>query len=127
MIKHGGFAPLLIRQDREEKDPHEAADMALTKRVATVLETHYAGYPWRVEVSHTQGVVMLSMPIFMGHWKHVLKIQNLKSDPMLIAVRNAAGEILERFKIPRAGFSADHFKDAMIANFNPSGRRRPPD
>lgn len=99
-----------------EHDPFVRADRALTLAVADKLERHYPGHPWLIEASHKQGVVMISIPIFMG-WKrkYVIHISALKSDPGMRHVVRAGGEILERFKMPRQAFSDTDYVNALNA------------
>lgn len=100
-----------------DADPHVARDLALTKRIAAVLEAHYPSHPWMIEVSHAQGVAMISLPIIMRmNQKFVLHTDRLTSDPSLRAVVRAGGEILERHNVPRSGFRLDHFLHARAAN-----------
>ena len=108
-----------------EDDPHVQADLALTHRIAAVLERHYPSHPWMVEVSHAKGCAFISLPIIMKrNEKYVLHISALKTDPALKAVMRAAGEILERHNVPRAGFDLTAFMEARQAG--PLGRRPPP-
>lgn len=107
-------------------DPYMAADLALTKRIADVLERHYAAHPWMIKVSHAQGVVQLALPLIMKQNQcYVLHIGALKADPGLRAVMRAAGEILERFNVPRQAFSIDHFLAARDAGPYGRSRQRP--
>lgn len=108
-----------------ENDEHVAADVALTARIAEVLERHYPSHPWMVEVSHAKGCAFISLPIIMKrNQKYVLHISALKADPGLRAVMRAAGEILERHNVPRSGFSLTPFLEARQAG--PNGRRPKP-
>lgn len=105
-----------------EPDPFAAADMALTKKVAAIIQGHYPGHPWLVVCDHKQGIVKIKIPQFMGatNWG-VIKIGNLKSDPGMTTVVRICGEILERYQIPRVGFSRDDFLAAR--NLIPQHRR----
>lgn len=108
-----------------ERDPFFDADLALTKRIASVLELHYPSHPWQVEVSHAKGCVFISLPAVMKrNEKFVLHTSALKTDPGLRSVMRAAGEILERYNMPRMGFRLDDFLAAR-AN-GPFARRAPP-
>jgi hypothetical protein len=84
-----------------EFDPHKAADDALAKRVVETLEYHYPGYPWKAEIDHGQGVVMIAIPQLMGLFKYLVKIWRIKSDPTLECIMKAGGAILEVYKLPR--------------------------
>ncbi len=98
-----------------EEDPFVAADLAMTKSVSEVIERHYGGHPWLVEVSHEQGVVMISIPLFMGPYKYIIKIHDLKTDPGFRSVVLGCGELLERYRIPRQKFSEADFLSALSA------------
>lgn len=100
-------------EDDPSDDPYAQADVLLTSRIAAVIEKHYAGHPWMIEVSHAQRCAFISIPLFMGATKWVLHIDKLSTDPGLRAVVRACGEILERYKIPRQSFSPDHFMAAL--------------
>ena len=97
----------------DESDPYRAADIRLTRQVADVIQRDFPGHAWLIEVSHKQGVVMISIPLFMGRHKWVIHIEKMKTDPMMKSVILAAGEILERYRIPRQAFSLDNFLTAL--------------
>lgn len=108
-----------------ESDPYVAADLALTKQIAEVLERHYPCHPWMVEVSHAKGCAFISLPLIMKrNQKYVLHISSLKADPGMRSVMRAAGEVLERHNVPRVGFGLDAFLRARDSG--PFGRRPPP-
>ena len=114
--KQHGFTGKTVSYDTrgvEGVDPFVAADLTLTTQIAAVLERHYPAHPWMVEVTHAQGVAMICLPILMKrNQKFVLKIAGLKCDPGLRAVVRAGGEILERYNVPRHGFSLTSFLEA---------------
>jgi glutathione S-transferase len=114
---HRGFERGRVRHSKglDEDDPYLQADLYLTKRIGEMLERHYAGHPWLVEVSHAQGVAMISLPVLMGDRKYVAHLYALKSDPNLLIMKRFAGEILERYKIHRGKFDATQFVDALTA------------
>lgn len=124
--KRHGFTRQTVEHEHmdEGPDPKAAADLALTARVAAVLETHYSGHPWRVMVDHKQGVVLISLPLVMPKNRHyVLHIEALKTDPALRAVMRAGGELLERYNVPRSGFSLTPFLEARAQG--PYGATKP--
>ena len=114
--KRRGFTGKTIDVDADE---YAAADLALTMRIAAVLEQHYPAHPWMVQVSHASGCAFVALPLVMKrNQKFVLHIDKLKMDPSLRAVVRAGGEILG------SGFSLDHFIHARDAG--PLGRRPAP-
>ena len=80
------------------------ANATLTRMVGERLMAAYPGHPWGVcsEIEH--GIVKISLQGF-NQWCHVLKVERRKGDPAMRPVLKAAGEMLERFKMPRKGFS----------------------
>lgn len=82
----------------------KAAEQSLGTDILTILETHYPSHFWRVVVDIAQGIAHVSIPILMGPVaKYILHLDRILSVPDLKrAVVTAGGEILERFKIPRA-------------------------
>ena len=85
----------------DEFDPYEAPDKSLTLKIAALLDHYYTGYPWMIMVSHKQGVASISLPVLMGQRSMIIHIRTLKSDPQLHSIKNAAGNILERYGLPR--------------------------
>lgn len=122
-----GFHEKRVRYDRPgdgSHDPHAASDLAITKRIAAVLETHYPSHPWMVRVDGAQGIAMISLPIIMKrNQSFVLHLDRLAVDPGMKSVIRAGGEILERYNVPRSGFRLDHFLHARAAN--PANRKMP--
>lgn len=99
--------------DDPREDALKAADLRMARNIGGLLETTYPGHPWFVEVSHAQGVVMISLPALMGQNRYVVKLHELKSDPGMKAIVRGCGEILERYRLPRAGFSPTEFQAAL--------------
>lgn len=81
----------------------DEANATLTRMVGERLMQAYPGHPWGVcsEIEH--GVIKISLQGF-NQWCHVIKVERLKGDPAMKVVLKAAGEMLERFKMPRKGF-----------------------
>lgn len=110
--------------DEPEHDPFAQADIRLARAVGGMLNSHYPGHAWYVEVNHKQGVVMINIPVLMGQQRYVVKLHTLKSDPGMRSIVRAGGEILERYRMPRSGISIDEFQAALSAQ--PIGRRHVP-
>lgn len=100
--------------DDPTEDLFKIADLALVKEVARVLFDHYWHPGWRVEASHKEGLVRFNIPALMGddQWG-VVRIRDLETDPAFKTVVRVAGEILERYRIPRAGFNEADFNAAI--------------
>lgn len=94
----------------------KAAEKSLGSDILSILELHYPSHFWRVVVDIPQGIAHVSIPILMGPAKkYILHLDRIVSVPDLKrAVVTAGGEILERFKIPRASLDTglSEFLDA---------------
>jgi hypothetical protein len=111
-IRQGYEHPYL--NDIPIEDVARGADQALAKAVGETLFSHYFTPGWWVEVSHKQGIVKISIPALMGpNDYYVIKIVDLETDPNLKSVMRVGGEIFERYKIPRSGFSNADFEAAI--------------
>lgn len=82
------------------------------QRIGRKLKEAYPGHPWGVSAEVEHGIVKISIMGFI-QWPYIIKVDTLKSDPGLRSVVEAGGHLLERFKMPRAGFS---MADWMTAN-----------
>jgi hypothetical protein len=85
---------------------HEDADHALLMKIVMVVERHYQGWPWEITCDSRTGVALISLQPIMGVQKYVMHISYLNGDPRLDLVKEFAGQILERFGLPRGPFDA---------------------
>lgn len=88
------------------------ANDRLMRMVADVLLRHYPGHPWGVASEIEHGIVKVSLMGFV-QWPYVIHISTLKNDPGLRSVVEAGGHLLERFRMPRRGFSMADWQSAM--------------
>jgi hypothetical protein len=91
----------------------EAADLATSKQIAERLNSRHPGYLWMVHVQWAQGIAIvrnLSVSAKMGYVIKLLPIYSASA--LLRQVDEAGGEILERFRLNRAGFDGDEY-DAL--------------
>ncbi len=97
----------------EADDVHlYAADETLTNAIGERLKLHYPNHFWAVRTSHQQGVITVSLAGFM-QWGFRVRIGELKADPGMTVVMRRAGAMLERLKMPRAGFDAQDYSNAL--------------
>jgi hypothetical protein len=96
----GGIAP----------DPYKEKDAKIAETMMAWLSKHYPGYPWAAESDFQQGIVKFNIPVLMGiyHWYVV----NLRTHDIIDAMRQGAGEILERYRQSREGFNLSAFLEA---------------
>jgi len=98
-------------------DPFAKAKVETAKWVGTLLDRTYPGHAWRTEVvmAKTGGVIKIQLMGLMpsDRW-YVVKLSDVLTDPGgKRTVLKGAGELLERYQIPRGKFSIDHWRDAL--------------
>lgn len=76
-----------------------AVDVVLAKNAAAVLDKHYPGHLWGINVNGETGVMQVFNLALSGRWGFILKLD--KIDPELRAVMRAGGELLERYRLKR--------------------------
>lgn len=102
--------------DPEEVDPFVKAKMATAKWVGEKLNQHYPGHPWFVEVKGDRfGAVILIqlMGIMPANRYYLVKFADALTDPGGKKIMRGAGELLERYGIPRQGFTMDNWVAAL--------------
>lgn len=113
---HRGF----VSMGFEDASKHEA-NQSIADQIYMKLCFHYPGHLWRVEVSLDQGVALIRLMTFTDV-PHVIKLNDLKNTRNWSEVKDAGGEFLERFRMPRAGFSHAEF-NAAVHRFRPMFNR----
>lgn len=110
-----------------QPDPHKGANERLVREIWAVLQSHYPGQPWHVAASHGTGMAQIFLPSFTT-WSFNIRLRDLAGDPGMRVVVKGAGELLERYRLPRAGFDVAHYIAAQ-KRFQPlfNMNRRPPD
>ena len=86
-----------------------AADLATARAVRRILDTAYPGHDWEVLADSRQGYVAFRIPALMGtNYAYLVKGRDLTPE----AVLKGGGELLERYRLPRAKFNLDRFLEA---------------
>lgn len=103
--------------DSGDEDPFANAKLAICKWTAEILQQHYAGHPWMVEVRMNRwgGVIQIQIRGLMpaNQWA-TIPLSRILTDPNgRTTVRRWAGELLERYNIPRTNFSFDQWQQAL--------------
>lgn len=89
----------------------DAANEALAREIGRKLGQVYPGHPWGVMAEIEHGIVKVAIQGFT-QWPYVIHVATLKADPTMRSVVRAGGELLERFKMPRKGFSLADWRAA---------------
>lgn len=98
-----------------------AAELAIARWTGNLLERTYPGHPWHVETTIGRngmgGLIKIRINgIMPGNYWNVVQLADTLTDPGgKRTVLRAAGELLERYKLPRANFDADNFRAAIRA------------
>lgn len=108
--------------DVKVEDPTEKTRLELARSAGEIANNFYPGHPWYVEIKppikYGQHVVIqISIPALMGRWSWNIPTDTVQtSEDLRKAVMRGCGELLERYRMPRQGFNASHFAEA-IATF----------
>lgn len=108
---------LSVRHETDDTgvDPYKSVNMETAKWVGAKLDSVYPGHPWLVVCDTRNGIISIQIRGIMpaNRW-YVVKLNDVKSDPGgRHTILRGAGELLERYQIPRRGFSEHHWFDAM--------------
>lgn len=102
-----------------EFDPYHDADMAICRQVrAFLLSSFPTAYSWLIESDIKQGIVKFNIPVLMGlcDWYVISLRTHGTNEAFGNAVIRGAGEILERYALPRDRFDVWKFLEARANN-----------
>lgn len=80
----------------------ERQDVVLAKNAADLLEKHYPGYLWAVNVNSEGGVMDVKNHRISFKYGFRLMLVDVYQDPQLKCVVRAGGEMLERARLDRS-------------------------
>ena len=89
------------RHERTSRDdPRKfASEQRIKTGVALILDHHHPGHPWTIEVK--QGMCCIGLPALLDGLTYNIRIAEMTDQDII----RGAGEILERFKIPRSSLN----------------------
>lgn len=90
-------------------DPYQEKNEEIAQTMMRWLLKHYAGYPWKTVADYAQGVVRFNIPILMENMWWAI---NLHTTDIVDGMRQGAGQILERYRLPRDRFHLGAFLEA---------------
>jgi len=99
----------LVMEAQDENMTATLAEMDTAKKMAEALHTHYPYHLWGVEVDSQGGIAKVFNLRLSGRWGFIIKLADLYSDPDMMRVVRAGGELLERYKLKRGMFDADAY------------------
>lgn len=109
----------------EDRGPEYGAEMALAKQMQEIACKEFPGYGWvcGADLRKTAGIVTMRLPPLMAegivYVEHAEKLNNYND--LVAFVKKSGGEILERFRLPRAKLTIESFDDAR-ARYQPVTR-----
>lgn len=91
-------------------DPFKERDFEVARTMKKWLDREYPGHLWACIADLRQGIVKFNIPILMGidQWWVV----NLGTHDVIDGLRMGAGQILERYRLPRGRFHLASFLEA---------------
>jgi hypothetical protein len=95
-------------------DPYKDADMAICRQMIGFLQDNFPiAYSWRVECDIAQGIAKMSIPVLMGinNWM-VINLKTHGGSEFGPKVVDLAGQILERYLLPRDKYNLGKFLEA---------------
>lgn len=116
-----GFTPDGLGDDKAAFDAAKTKrEVAIAKWVGNRLERFYPGHAWhvvtRIGFDGRNGNIQIRLNGIMpaNMWMNVLLSEAL-DDPTGKVILRRAGELLERYKLPRGNFDLDHWRQALNA------------
>lgn len=105
----------IIRQTVECVSGRELADLEIAKQMTVVLDKHYPGHMWAVNVDSAGGVATVKNFRLSGQWGFVLKLGVTYSGSEFDRrVMLAGGELLERYKLHRGRFHEREYSQLPV-------------
>lgn len=103
--------------ESRRQDRFASMDEALVKHIAPIVEELYPGHPWFISVEHQQGIIKINLPALMKQNYFVIKIPEIQVNPFELRrlVKKGCGEILERYNLPRLGYSHSDYLSALAS------------
>lgn len=105
-----------MREELVTENPQGAAnDVLMAKEMAEALHAAYPGHMWAVACDGEIGFADVRNLALSGNWGFRIKLNKIYSGSQFKKhVVRAGGELLERYRMPRGHFSADHYETLKL-------------
>lgn len=111
-MNHKGGEILAARV--ETATSRDLADMTTAKAVADVLDRHYPGHLWKVNVDSMNGIATVLNMRLSGNWGFILKLTDTYSGSEFEKrVMLAGGELLERYRLHTGAFRQSQYDSIL--------------
>lgn len=97
---------------------HEAQELVLARELAELLEKHYPGYLWAVNVTLHGGMATIQALALSGEWGCYVPLARILNDPQRRYVVQCGGELLERYRVHRGQIDIDQVASLQKDRFN---------
>lgn len=86
----------------------------LAKMAGDLLNRHYPGWLWAIQIDEDGGVLSILNLRLSGEWGYRFRLSEISGDAKVAVhqFKMAAGEILERFRVPRGTYRYEDWLDA---------------
>jgi hypothetical protein len=90
------------------------AELAESKRIAEILQRHYPGHLWAVNVDARGGMATIQNLGLSGRWGFYIRLAEIVNDPFMSKVVHAGGELLERYRVSRGRAQQDELDNVPV-------------
>lgn len=97
---------------------HEAAELALARELAELLDKHFPGYLWAVNVTLHGGMATVQSLALSGEWGCYVPLARILNDPQRKYLIQCGGELLERYRVHRGRMDAEQVAGLHRDRFN---------
>lgn len=105
----------ILYQSVDGATGRELADIGIAKQIADVLDRHYPGHMWAVNVDSFGGIATVKNLRLSGNWGFVLKLVDTFSGSELDRrIMLAGGELLERYRLHRGAFNQNSYDQLPV-------------
>jgi len=117
-----GAEPEGVIQDINNFHPgYHASSIIIVKEIGDYLNKHYNGWAWMVQVNEFGHMIELFNKHLHPSYGYRIRMEDIMYDPARKAVKQGAGEILERFGMERHGLSGENISRLASAPRDSAG------
>jgi hypothetical protein len=104
-----GGEPEGVIQDVNNFHPgYHSSSIIIVKDIGTYLNKHYNGWAWMVQVNEFGHMIEIFNQHLHPTYGYRIRMEDIMNDPSRKAIKQGAGEILERFGMARHGLCGEN-------------------
>ncbi|MHC5061718.1 MAG: hypothetical protein ACYTFK_11620, partial [Planctomycetota bacterium] len=93
---------------------YHASSIIIVKDIGDYLQKHYGGWAWMVQVNEFGHMIEVFNKHLHPTYGYRIRMEDIMNDPSRKAIKQGAGEILERFGMNRCGLVGENL--TLLAN-----------